>query len=397
MRYCIKCLYPETKPDLWFNDKGICSACINYDNRKNIDWKSRQKEFFQIVERYRYKNGENYDCIVPVSGGKDSTYQVIKLLELGLNPLAVTAETDCMTDIGRRNLENLKCLGIDHVHVTPNPQIRRKIARIALEQVGDIQWAEHVTIFTAPVRVAVEKKIPLIVWGENAQHEYGGPAAAVENNILDRRWLEEFGGLLGMRVTDVLLSEGIKPNHLLPYTYPSDQELQAVGVTGLYLGYYFPWDGYNNALLAQAHGFEFYPKAVEHNFVNYENLDNYFHGIHDYFKFLKYGFGRATDQANNHIRRERVSRAQALDVIKDIDGKFPWFYLGKPLAEILEIIDMSVSEFQTICHQFTNKKLFLKNADGSLMRDAQGSLIKTHYDNKDKKSALSDELQQVEN
>lgn len=381
IKYCKKCLYPETKPDLNFNADGVCSACQNFADRGEIDWVAREKEFLQIVDRYRSKNGNNYDCIVPVSGGKDSTFQVLKLLELGVNPLAVTAETDLMSDLGRRNLENLKHLGVDHIEVTPNPVIRKRISRVALEQVGDIQWGEHVVIFTIPVRVAVEKNIPLIVWGENAQHEYGGPAAAVENNILDRSWLEEFGGLLGMRVTDVLLDEGIEPKHLLPYTYPENEDLHRVGVTGVYLGYYFPWDGYNNLLLAQAHGLETYPKAVEHNFVNYENLDNYFHGIHDYFKFLKYGFSRATDQANNHIRRGRIERNQALNVIKEIDGKFPWTYMGKSLSEILETVDMSVEQFKKICHQFTNKKLFVKNSDGTLKSDEKGNLQKVNYDN----------------
>ncbi|WP_269467183.1 N-acetyl sugar amidotransferase [Vibrio vulnificus] len=196
IKYCTSCMYPETKPDLWFNEEGKCSACINFENRTEIDWVERKQEFLQITERYKSIDGSNYDCIIPVSGGKDSTYQVIKVLQAGLNPLCVTAETDSLSELGRRNLENLKRLGVDHVNVTPNPKVRRKLSRLALREVGDIQWAEHVTIFTIPIQVAVEKNIPLIVWGENSQHEYGGPAAAAENNVLDRRWLEEFGGCL---------------------------------------------------------------------------------------------------------------------------------------------------------------------------------------------------------
>src|SRR6185312_8077653 len=116
-------------------------------------------------------------CIVPVSGGKDSTFQTLRVLELGLNPLCVTAATCKLTDIGRRNLENLRRLGVDSIEVTPNPLVRRKLNRLALQQVGDISWPEHVAIFTVPVRIAVQLKIPLIIWGENSQHEYGGPAA----------------------------------------------------------------------------------------------------------------------------------------------------------------------------------------------------------------------------
>lgn len=381
IKYCNTCMYPETKPDLWFDASGKCSACINFENRMEIDWAARQKEFSEITERYKSIDGSNYDCIIPVSGGKDSTFQVIKVLQAGLNPLCVTAETDSLSDLGRRNLENLKRLGVDHVHVTPNPKIRRKLSRLALREVGDIQWAEHVTIFTIPIQVAVEKNIPLIVWGENSQHEYGGPAAAAENNVLDRRWLEEFGGMLGMRITDLIGQDGITRKDLIPYFYPSDEDLKRVGVTGIFLGYYFPWDGYNNTLLAQAYGFESYPTPTEGSLVNYENLDNYYHRIHDYFKYIKYGFGRATDQANNHIRRGRLERKDIVDFLKNNDGAYPSIYLNRPLESVLEEIDMSKEEFDEICDKFTNKKLFKTDRQGNLVRDNQGNLIKLNYDN----------------
>lgn len=381
IKYCTSCMYPETKPDLWFNEEGKCSACINFENRTEIDWVERKQEFLQITERYKSIDGSNYDCIIPVSGGKDSTYQVIKVLQAGLNPLCVTAETDSLSELGRRNLENLKRLGVDHVNVTPNPKVRRKLSRLALREVGDIQWAEHVTIFTIPIQVAVEKNIPLIVWGENSQHEYGGPAAAAENNVLDRRWLEEFGGMLGMRVSDLIGQDGITRKDLIPYFYPSDEDLKRVGVTGIFLGYYFPWDGYNNTLLAQAYGFESYPTPTEGSLVNYENLDNYYHRIHDYFKYIKYGFGRATDQANNHIRRGRLARKDIIDFLKHNDGAYPSVYLNRSLESVLKEIDLSKEEFDEICDRFTNKKLFKTDRKGNLVRDVQGNLIKLNYDN----------------
>ncbi|MBY7971804.1 N-acetyl sugar amidotransferase [Vibrio fluvialis] len=381
IKYCTSCMYPETKPDLWFNEEGKCSACINFENRTEIDWVARKQEFLQITERYKSIDGSNYDCIIPVSGGKDSTYQVIKVLQAGLNPLCVTAETDSLSELGRRNLENLKRLGVDHVNVTPNPKIRRKLSRLALREVGDIQWAEHVTIFTIPIQVAVEKNIPLIVWGENSQHEYGGPAAAAENNVLDRRWLEEFGGMLGMRITDLIGQDGITRKDLIPYFYPSDEDLKRVGVTGIFLGYYFPWDGYNNTLLAQAYGFESYPTPTEGSLVNYENLDNYYHRIHDYFKYIKYGFGRATDQANNHIRRGRLERRDIVEYLKQNDGAYPSVYLNRSLESVLEEIDLSKEEFDEICDKFTNKKLFKTDRKGNLVRDTQGNLVKLNYDN----------------
>lgn len=381
MRYCKLCLYPETKPDLSFDAHGVCNACLNYQYRAEVDWDERKEEFLRVVDTYRSKNGDNYDCLVPVSGGKDSTYQLLRLLEVGMNPLCVTATTDDLSDIGRRNIENIKKLGVDYVEVTTNPVVRRRINRFTLETVGDISWPEHVTIFTIPVRVAVQHNIRLIVWGENPQHEYGGPAASTQKNVLDRRWLEEFGGLLGLRVSDIVGQIGVTQRDMIQYTYPSDAELSRVGVTGVFLGYYFPWDGYRNALYAQGYGFETFPTMVEGALANYENLDNHQMGLHDYFKFLKYGFGRATDIACNHIRRGRLSRRDGLELVKRHDGKFPWTYLGKKIEDILAPLDMPVQEFVDICDRWTNKKLFKCDNQSKLIKDRFGNLQKLHIDN----------------
>lgn len=381
IRYCTRCVMPETKPDLKIDAEGVCSACRYFENRKAVDWAARRKELLQLVDKYRSKNATNWDCIVPVSGGKDSTYQVIKMLELGLNPLCVTATTCYLTEIGRRNLANIKKLGVDSYEVTPNPVVRRRINRLGLRQIGDIAWPEHLTIFTTPVRVAVQLGVPLIIWGENSQNEYGGPAADAHNNVLTRRWLEEFGGLLGLRVTDLVGQDGIEAKHLVAYTYPTDAELARVGVTGLFLGHYIPWDGFTNALIAQGAGFETYPFFVEGSSVNYENLDNALMGIHDYFKFTKYGFGRATDLVCMHMRRGRLDRHDALQIVKRHDGQFPWSYLGVKLEEILAEIDVPLEEFVKICDRFTNKRLFVCDARGNLEKDRRGNLTKINYDN----------------
>jgi N-acetyl sugar amidotransferase len=381
MNYCKRCIMPDTKPDLKFDEEGVCSACRSYENRTAVDWNVRREELETILKRYRNKSGSNWDCVIPVSGGKDSTYQVIRMLELGMNPLCVTATTCELSEIGRENIKNIQNLGVDTIEFTSNRVVRRKLNRIGLTMVGDISWPEHVGIFTIPVRVAVQYNIPLIIWGENSQHEYGGPAGAAENNILDRRWLEEFGGLLGLRVTDLIGMQGIEAKHLIPFSYPTDEELKRSQITGLFLGYYIPWDGLSNTLIAQGHGFKTYHKAVEGSMVNYENLDNHQTGIHDYFKFLKFGFGRATDLACLHVRRERLSRNDAMSIVKMHDGKFPWFYLGKSLEEILAPLDMTVDEFIKICDRFTNKKIFQTDSRGNLVKDKQGNLTKLLSDN----------------
>lgn len=381
LKYCVRCVMPDSKPDLQIDEEGVCNACRNFERRTQIDWSSRRAALIETVERYRNRDGSNWDCIIPVSGGKDSTYQVLKIQELGLNPLCVTATTCDLSELGRRNIENIKRLGVDYVQVSPNPLVRAKLNRIGLTQVGDISWPEHVGIFTIPVRAAVQFNVPLIVWGENSQNEYGGPAAAAENNVLNRSWLEEFGGLLGLRVSDLIAMVGIEARDLINYSYPTDAELARVGVTGLFLGYYLPWDGLTNALSAQAHGFSTYHRTVEGSMVNYENLDNHQTGIHDYFKFLKFGFGRASDLASLHLRRGRLDRKDAIAIVREHDGQFPWEYLGKSLERILEPLEMSVPEFVAVCDRFTNKKLFVRDSAGGLVKDRKGCLTKINYDN----------------
>jgi N-acetyl sugar amidotransferase len=381
IRYCKKCLYPETKPDLFIDEDGVCNACKAYENRKIIDWEQRKSELTEILVKYKKNICSNWDCIIPVSGGKDSHYQVIKMLELGMNPLCVTATTCHLSDIGRKNIENIKNLGVDYIEFTTNRVLRKKLNRIGLYQVGDISWPEHVAIFTIPVLCAVRFKVPLIIWGENSQNEYGGPASDADNSVLTRRWLDEFGGLLGLRVSDLIGLEGIKKEEVIAFQYPSDEELKESGVTGIFLGYYLPWDGYSNAFIAQNYGFNSLDTVVEGSCVNYENLDNYQTGIHDYFKFLKFGFSRATDIASLHIRRGRLSREEGLEIVKKKDGKFPWSYLHKPLEEILKPLDISIEEFQRICDRFTNRKLFLCDVNGKLIKDNNANLTKINYDN----------------
>jgi N-acetyl sugar amidotransferase len=371
---------PSTKPDLHIDAEGICNACRAYENRIAVDWEGRKRELLNVLQGHR-NSGDHWDSVIPVSGGKDSTYQVIRMLQLGMNPLCVTSSTCDLSPIGRKNIENLKRLGVDLIEFSPNPLIRAKLNRIALTEVGDISWPEHVGIFTIPVRVAVQFRIPLIVWGENSQNEYGGPADAANSHILNRRWLEEFGGLLGMRVSDLTDTYGIPARDLLPYQYPPEDEVKRLGITGLFLGHYLPWDGISNALISQAHGFTTFDRAIEGSMVNYENLDNHQVGIHDYFKFLKFGFARTTDIACLHLRRGRLTRQDALEIVKERDGKFPWTYLGKPLEEILAPLDLSVAEFIKTCDRFTNKKIFLRDGSGNLLKDRHGNLTKLNYDN----------------
>jgi N-acetyl sugar amidotransferase len=369
--YCRRCLYPSTKPDLWFED-GVCGACHAYDRRSYYDWSNGPKVFADIL-RSNKKNIQ-YDCIVPVSGGKDSTYQVWRLLQEGFTPLCVTAPTDQLTPLGRKNIENLKSLGCDYVEFSVNRDVRRLINKFAFFNVGDIQWPEHLLIYTIPVRAAVLFQIPVIVWGECPQREYGaGRPEDAALKYFDRRVLEEYGSLNGLRVSDLPSIPGVKSTDLYLYEYPAAEDVEALGLKGIYLDNYFPWNGISNYVISQSLGFETYHKNILGTIANYENLDNYVHGIHDYLKYLKFGFGRATDVACNLIRRNLLTRDDAICLVQASDGLYPSVYMDKSLSEILAEYSISIEEFDALCGDYTNYALFKQDSAGNLVRRSDGS------------------------
>ena len=371
MKYCRNCLYPSTKPDLWFED-GICGACHSFSARSTYNWSTGPEVLRKII--LQNKANPKYDCIVPVSGGKDSTYQAWKLLKEGYNPLCVTAPTDQLTPLGRKNIENLKSLGCDYVEISVNQSVRRKINRFGFFNVGDIQWPEHLLIYTIPVHAAVLFKIPVIVWGECPQREYGaGKPEDASLKYFDRRVLEEYGSLNGLRVSDLLSIDGVSEKDLYFYEYPDADEIEKIGVKGIYLDNYFPWNGISNVTIAQSVGFEVYPRPILGTVANYENLDNYVHGIHDYLKYLKFGFSRATDVASNLIRRNLLSRDDAIELVRQNDGVFPSHYMDKSLQEILSVYDITLEEFNRQCDDYTNYDLFKLKSDGELLLRPDGS------------------------
>ena len=385
IKYCHNCVYPDTKPDLTLNENGICDACRFVDVKDTINWELRKKDLGEIFEKFKNKDSSNYDCIIPVSGGKDSTYQTYVVKEeFGLNPLCVSYHLPEFTDLGRKNLENLKKIGVDCLEFTPNPEICKKMQKTSLIEFGDAQWPEHFGIFTVPVQVAVRYKIPLIVWGENPRAEYGGPQKDMEAQYLDRKWCEDFELRVGGQSNDfvgpeIMLKHGIEQKFLNPYIYPSDEEIRSVGVRGIFLGHFIRWNVKKQLEKVQEIGFTLNDGPSEGTFTNYENLDNKIQGIHDYFKWLKFGYGRATDNASIQIRLKSMSRDEAKKLVREHEGKLP----EKFLNEFLEDWNMSRDEFLHIADKFTNKDLFKKDENGNLIRDELGNIEKINYDNTD--------------
>ncbi len=347
---CTKCIMPNTKPDLSFDEEGVCDACRSMEKKDaDIDWEARAKEFGELLEKHKSKDGSNYDCIIPVSGGKDSTYQAYIIKKVyGLDPLCVTWAPAMKTELGKRNLEVLQELGVDHIMFTPNPVVYRKIFKEALVRLGDPCWACHLGMFTYPFRVAVQYKVPLVVYGENPQLEYGGPEAARDTHIMDKRWLHEFGGLMANRI-EAMASDEVSLRDLKSVCYPTQEELDEVGVIGIFLGTYFPWNAMSQVETIKKHGFLVKEDGpVEGCYHNYENLDCKLNVVHTYLKYLKFGFGKATDHLCLDIRHGRITREAALEAMEQFDGTKP----NKDLKEICKYFDISEEEFWKITESF---------------------------------------------
>lgn len=379
MRYCKKCIMPDSRPEIVFDEHGICDACNSSERKKLIDWDKREQEFLDILEKYRSKDGSKWDCIIPVSGGKDSCYQAFVMKnKYKMNPLCVNFVPCEMTDVGYKNLVFLRDLGFDLIQLGANREVYREMAKVGFHKLGDCCWPEHIGIFTTPVQVAVNYKIPLIIWGENSQFEYGGPAHAREAQVLDRRWLEEYQ-MLGYRLSD-LEYDGFDLNTLKAWEYPADDLVREVGVTGLFLGYFTEWNGKRNMETMSSMGWHHNPDGpVEGSYLDYENLDcKWVGGLHDYLKYLKYGYGRATDNACIDIRFGRITREEGFELAKKWEGKVP----TKFLPDFLRFINCSEDDFYATLDKFTNPKIFRRDTNGRFLRNSDGDLVKIEYEDR---------------
>jgi len=355
---CTKCLIPNTRPDTHFNEHGVCSACTTYEKRKEIDWSNRKLLLEELFESAP-KNGSGYDCIVPSSGGKDSTYQVLTLIELGVKPLVVTASTCHLTEIGRSNIDNLKRFATT-IEVSPNTEVRKKLNKAGLEMVGDISWPEHVSIFTTPFKAAIAYGIPLIMYGENPQAEYGGPPGTEQAREMTRRWVSEFGGFLGLRPDDLIGHDGITKQDMQDYQAPDARTISERHIQAHFLGHYLPWDSAQNARIATKNGM----RAIQASHANWwlcENQDNAQTGLHDYMMYRKYGYGRGCAQISVDIRQGKVPRETALEWVQHHDGLFPEEYMRVGYQDMLKRIGYDPDRIWTLMDKFTNWDIFTRD------------------------------------
>jgi len=350
MKLCKKCVMPDTNPRLTFDENGVCDACRNNEYKEKIDWNERWEQLKQILNKYRQKDGSRFDCIIPVSGGKDSTYQthIIKK-EFGMTPLCVTFNHTWMTEVGRNNLQNLiEKLQVAHIMYTPNPEVVKNISVQSLRKLGDICWHCHAGVFSFPVQVAVQYKIPLLIWGEEGHFEYGGPWSPGEKIVCDREYMDKYI-LKGVRVGD-MLCKGVTEADLAPFIYPSDKELKSLGLKGIFLGNYIRWDAQKQVdFIKKEYGWQ--EAEFDTTYKGYDNAECKFcNGTHMYLRYLKYGVDRVYDHASIDIRNGRMTREEGLRMVEKYGGKRP-----KDLDEYLKMVGMSEKEFMEIAQTHVEK------------------------------------------
>jgi N-acetyl sugar amidotransferase len=317
VKWCSRCVLPDTRPNLEIGPGGVCNACLAHDTKTAIDWQARRDSFDEVVATARRRAEESsapYDCVIPVSGGKDSTWQVVRCLEAGLHPLAVTWRTPARTQIGAENLANLISLGVDHIDYQVNPKVEAWFMLESLRRHGDTGIPMHMALFSIPPTIAVRFGIPLVVWGENSAFEYGGTEEERTGFRLDDQWRRKYGVTHGTMAADWVGPE-LSERDLTPYRGPTDTELAAAGVLAVFLGYYLPWDVEESLRVAEQNGFK---RAAQPRtgLYDYADIDDDFISLHHHLKWFKFGFTRLFDNLSLEIRNGRVSREEALAVIR---------------------------------------------------------------------------------
>ena len=356
MKYCRSCIIPDTRPNIRFDADGVCDACRAHASRPAIDWKARERAFRDVVQ-CAIASSKGYDCLIPVSGGKDSTWQVVRCLEYGLNPLAVTWKTPARTEVGARNLANLVGLGVDHIDYQVSPKVERKFMRLAFERYGSTAIPMHMALFNIPLKIAVKFEIPLVIWGENSAFEYGGEDDERTGFKLDAAWLTRYGVTHGTTARD-WVSDVLSEKELTPYFGPDEKELERAGSLAVFLGYYLPWDPQNTFAIAKAHGFVSSSEGARTGTYDFADIDDEFISIHHYLKWFKFGFTRSYDNLSLEIRNRRMTREAAIELLRQRGDETP----KRDIARFCEFARMSHDRFWEIAETFRNRDVWTRKS-----------------------------------
>lgn len=365
VRFCQRCLMPDTRPRVEFDAEGICNACRNAEQKQSIDWAARRAEFLDYVARYRPAKGP-YDCVVPWSGGKDSSYIAHRLkFEFGLNPLLVTFSPLIPNEIAVHNREEMLKLGFDHLMIRPNQKVARHLARRFFIERGNPKVAWDAGVNSVPIQVAVAYNIPLVFYAEHGESEYGGRVLSEEHK--KRRDLAE---VLEHQIGDDPMNwmdYVVEERDLAPYLYPDPEAVEKVGVNALYFSYFFRWSMLENyryikqvmpTFMTQPSG------RTDGTFTDFDSLDDKIDNVYYYMQFIKFGFGRATRDACRMIQNGQMSRAEGLEMARRYDAEFP----ATHFADSLDYLGLTDPDFADLVDRHRNTEIWVRDGNQWVLR-----------------------------
>lgn len=321
LQYCTRCCIPETQEGVRFDEMGICNACESSEQKIHIDWHAREKKLRHILEEAKSKAGNNYDCIIPISGGKDSTFQLHVLTKIyGMRPLAVTFSHNWWSESGWYNLQNaLETFNVDHIMFTPNRDLINRLVRRSIETIGDTSWHDHAGVGAFPLQIAVKYKIPLLIWGESIAEASGRATYGDPIHTYDREYFKKVSAKLG---PEEMANSSITAKDLHSFIVPSQEEIEEAHVWGIHLGDYIFWDDERQVeLLEELYGWK--QTLMEGTYKRYKSVEDIMSGMHDFTCYLKRGYGRCTYQASADVRNGLLTREEAFDLIRELDPERP--------------------------------------------------------------------------
>ena len=359
INFCKKCIMPDSRPRIVFNNAGICNACLNSEKKLLTDWKKKKQEFVELIENIKKnssKKNSNYDCVVPWSGGKDSSSIAMKLkFEYNLNPLLVTFSPLIENSCGTYNRNELLKMGFDSILVKPNQVISKKLAKRFFIERGDPKVAWNAGINAAPVRIALNYNIPFVFYAEHGESEYGGLVLGEEN--LKQRDIRE---VIEHQIGDFpenWINKNISKKDLAPYVYPDEKKILEVKLKAYYFSYFFKWSMLDNFhyVKNKMPNFKTNPnKRTKGTFTDFDSLDDKFDCLYYYMQYIKFGFGRATRDSCRMIQNNQMERSEAIDLARKYDSEFP----EDDFDEVLEFLDINMNEFNEIVDKHRNNEIW---------------------------------------
>ena len=338
LQYCIRCCVPQTQEGVVFDELGVCQACQSAEQKIHIDWAERERDLRRTLEAAKAGAGNNYDCIIPISGGKDSTFQLHVLTKVyGMKPLAVTFSHNWYSETGWYNLQNsLEQFNVDHIMFTPNRSLVNRIAKHSLAGIGDSCWHCHAGVGAFPLQAAVRFNIPLLVWGESIAESSGRATYKTPVRKFDREYFTKVSAKLR---PDQMVRDDLTERDLYPFNVPTAEECERVGVYGIHLGDYIFWDDERQTeFVRDTYGWR--ETQIEGSYKRYKSAECIMPGVHDFANYLKRGYGRATFHSSVDVRAGLLSRDEAWELIRQNDGVRP-----EGLDYFLKITGMTEQDF----------------------------------------------------